>query len=302
MTQTSSLYWLHTLSPLHVGNGEGVGVIDMPIMREKVTEWPLIPGSSMKGVQRDFYKTQWRNEAWLKEAFGTGGDQDANAGALVMTDGRILAFPVASRYGTFAYVTCPLVLRRLRRDTEAAGQDLEKIKLEGLQEFANQIDTGVQSWVTKTSVIISDASKNVAEVYLDEFAASSRKEERFDTWAANIGKLLFDSEDEQKIWQERVVLVSDDAFQYFVTMCCEVTPRIRILTETKTVDNGALWNEEYVPTEALFYGLIWCDQRNSSAKVNLLFELKASSILQIGGNATVGKGRVRCKIDAGGTI
>lgn len=305
MTQVSSLYWLHALSPLHVGAGEGVGAIDLPIMREKVTEWPMIPGSSIKGVQRDFYSTsKKKDKVWLDKAFGTGGDQDANAGALVMTDARILAFPVASRYGTFAYVTCPLVLKRLWRDAAAGGVELTKIDPIKLQEFEKKSESEVQSWVTKSSVL-SSKQKEGTHVYLDEFSGLSRGEIEFDSWAEDISKLLFNDKEDQDIWKERVVLVSDDTFQYFVTMCCEVTPRIRISLDSKTVEKGALWNEEYVPTEAIFYGLIWCDQIKGDAKIknrkDLLAELEQTSILQIGGNASVGKGRVRCRIVTGGT-
>ena len=43
----TKMYWLHALTPLHVGAGRGVGFIDLPIMREKVTNWPLVPGLSL---------------------------------------------------------------------------------------------------------------------------------------------------------------------------------------------------------------------------------------------------------------
>ena len=48
-------YWIHTITPLHVGAGKGLGYIDLPIAREKVTNWPYIPGSSVKGVISDYY-------------------------------------------------------------------------------------------------------------------------------------------------------------------------------------------------------------------------------------------------------
>ena len=46
----TKIYWLQAVTPLHVGAGRGVGFIDMPVMREKVTTWPFVPGSAMKGV------------------------------------------------------------------------------------------------------------------------------------------------------------------------------------------------------------------------------------------------------------
>ena len=44
------------------------------------------------------------------------GEAGKHAGALSLTDARILAFPVRSLKGVFAWVTCPAVLGRLNRD------------------------------------------------------------------------------------------------------------------------------------------------------------------------------------------
>ncbi|MHA1734045.1 MAG: RAMP superfamily CRISPR-associated protein, partial [Promethearchaeota archaeon] len=49
------MMWLYALSPVHVGSGRGVGFIDLPIIREKVTNYPLVPGSTIKGVFRAYW-------------------------------------------------------------------------------------------------------------------------------------------------------------------------------------------------------------------------------------------------------
>ena len=49
----SRLVFVHAISPLHAGTGQGVGVIDLPVAREKATGLPYFPGSSLKGVLRD---------------------------------------------------------------------------------------------------------------------------------------------------------------------------------------------------------------------------------------------------------
>ena len=54
-------YWIHALTPVHLGAGRGLGYIDMPIAREKVTNWPYIPGSSVKGVIADFWGASKEN-------------------------------------------------------------------------------------------------------------------------------------------------------------------------------------------------------------------------------------------------
>lgn len=299
MGQASRWCWIHCLSPLHVGSGDGVGVIDMPIQREKVTEWPMIPGSSLKGVQREFYRLRGKDESWINPRFGVPGDQDGTAGALVTTDGRILAFPVASRYGTFAYVTCPLVLKRLHRDAHVAGLDMS---FPDLDEFDNSSESGEAAWISNQSAVYRE-NVDEKEIFLDEFAGKAIESDSFSEWATAIGEQLFGDEASRMLWLERVVLVTDETFQYFTSMCCEVTPRIRISEDTKTVVNGALWYEEYVPAEAVFYGLIWCDRVGGSSELTgrraLLEELEQEMVLQIGGNTSVGKGRVRCRLSGG---
>src|SRR6266540_173056 len=118
MAELTKMYWLHALTPLHVGAGFGLGFIDLPIMREKITNWPIVPGSAVKGVLSSHFGADRDRETTpaLKAAFGTGGEENANAGSLVFADARLVCMPVRSLYGTFAWVTSPLALERLQRD------------------------------------------------------------------------------------------------------------------------------------------------------------------------------------------
>src|ERR1035437_2635373 len=123
----TKMYWLHALSPLHVGAGAGVGFIDLPIAREKVTGWPILPGSGVKGVLADHHKAATdkarRDNHQLRAAFGIADSDDAttgNSGSLVFSDARLVCLPVRSLYGTFAWVTSALALNRLARDLKAA--------------------------------------------------------------------------------------------------------------------------------------------------------------------------------------
>ena len=52
---TSKILTLFTRTPLHVGAGASVGAIDQPIIRERHTGFPIIPGSSLKGVLADLW-------------------------------------------------------------------------------------------------------------------------------------------------------------------------------------------------------------------------------------------------------
>ncbi len=280
MNNLSNVYFLHCLTPLHVGTGQGIGAIDMPIMRERTTEWPLVPGSSLKGVMRDYYQTRKQDKDWINQAFGQSGDREGTAGSLIFSDSRILAFPVASLKGTFAYVTCPLVLKRLRRDVEAGDVKWDWTGWNDLLHGSDSIGES-DCWAGPDVV-------HGQNVVLDEFTFTARSNPAFDAWSHSLSKRIFLSGEDQTILSRRLVLVSDEAFQYFVTMCCEVVPRIRISEESKTVADGALWSEEYLPTESILYGLRWCDSRFDQSD-----QLTRNTVLQVGANTTIGKGRVR---------
>src|SRR5262249_17469463 len=100
------------------------------VQRERHTHWPTIAGSALKGILRHRCREEarTRHEGSRKKAneddevlvavFGPGKveESSSHAGALSVTDARILAFPVRSLRGVFAWVTCPAVLVRLKRD------------------------------------------------------------------------------------------------------------------------------------------------------------------------------------------
>lgn len=109
---------MHALAPLHAGIGQGTGVIDQPIAREKATGLPFFPGSSLKGALR----TQCTDPRKAKIFGGDPSDAtDHRASSVLFSDQRLLLFPVRSLAGTFAWVTSPYILRRLHRDLVDAG-------------------------------------------------------------------------------------------------------------------------------------------------------------------------------------
>ncbi|MFU1798621.1 type III-B CRISPR module RAMP protein Cmr4 [Paenibacillus azoreducens] len=333
--ENSMLYFVHCMSPVHIGAGQGTGVIDLPMLREKTTEWPYIPGSSIKGVHRRYFESgkskvskEWVNYVFGQEeqskeekndgklnmedtegkpgsvAVNKGNNENAKAsqataGALVMSDARLLAFPVASLHGTFAYVTCPLAIQRLQRDVSAIGCNMP------------ELDWGNMLVQLADNVIVTSAESKIADdnmlVNIDEFHSKAEPDKSFREWAEWLAEQVFLKKDptSQNMLTERLVLVSDEVFQYFVTICSEVVPRIRIDRDTGTVKDGALWTEEYLPVESLLYGVIWKDYFSRSMKEitpDQVLEpfLKGQIYLQIGGNATVGKGRIRCSYAGGG--
>ncbi|MBJ6363924.1 type III-B CRISPR module RAMP protein Cmr4 [Paenibacillus sp. GCM10012307] len=302
--KNSKLYTVHCLSPVHVGTGEGIGIIDMPIIREKTTEWPYVPGSSIKGVEREYYLTNGDLQ-WVEAAFGKASshkEDSGYAGAFIFSDARLLAFPVASRYGTFAYVSCPFALKRMQRDLAATGTAMPTLDWDSIDAVLQSGDYAIVNMPTA----VTGEAPGQKYIELDEFRCPVNTDGLIpEEWMSWLTDQLFDESDDMfKSWfAKRFVIVSDEAFQYFATSCSEIVPRIRIDQEKKTTERGALWYEEYIPTEAILYGIVWCDRVNAPGsslnEKQLLHQLSGEQYIQIGANATVGKGRVRLRFFGG---
>ncbi len=277
-------YWIHAITPIHLGAGRGLGYIDMPITREKVTTWPYIPGSSIKGVIADYFgasdediRKKSENKA-LKAAFGTSGsDNECAAGALVFTDANILCLPIRSFYGTFAWITSPFCLKRTGINTS-------------LPNFNNESD----AFITNDSKLMGNDRK----IYLEDLDINTQKINEAGKIASDIAASLFSENKEwQKIFIERFAVVSDDLFTFLCESGTEVNAHIRINSKTGIVEPGALWYEESLPVETILTGRIWCDKVFVKDMTEQeLFERFCGKniILQIGGKASTGKGLIKC--------
>ena len=69
ITATTMLY-LYVETPLHVGMGSGLSSIDLPIQRERTTQYPMIQGSSIKGKLRSLAEESSQDTALINAVFG----------------------------------------------------------------------------------------------------------------------------------------------------------------------------------------------------------------------------------------
>ena len=286
MNQKARTYWIHALTPLHVGSGRGLGYIDLPLMREKVTNWPLVPGSAVKGVLRDYHTA--KGTADVVAAFGRAGDENANSGSLVFTDARLVCLPVRSLYGTFAWCSSPLALGRLCRDLGAAGSM-------GSLSIPNEPAAHERAYLPqKVKSALSDGQK----VYLEDLDFTPEPQDKCDGWAQAIAGWAFGKDETWGVrFQERFILLHSDVFSFLCETATEVAARVCLSDESKTVAEGP-WYEESLPAESVLAGLAWCDRvygNHGVKKDDLLGKFcTGDATLQIGGKATVGRGRVHC--------
>jgi len=80
-------------------------------------------------------------------------------------------------------------------------------------------------------------------------------------------------------------------FSFLLTTATEITARIRLEENSKTVAKGALWYEEALPAETILSGLVVATRvRSNPTEVFATIQSATDKPLQVGGNATVGRG------------
>lgn len=292
----SRLMLIHAETPLHPGTGSALGTVDLPVARERHTHWPLIPGSSIKGVLRD--RCTRKDKDAVFEVFGPDTKNASDhAGALAITDARILAFPVRSLCGLFAWTTCPAVLMRLARDLKMCGD-------KALADLAAKLSKDLAN---KTALISSDkltTSSSTKEMVLEEFDYAAE----ISPDVAALGKWVDEMLGQGTRLSTHLALISDEAFAHYTRFATEVTARIAIDSDTKTVQDQALFYEEFIPAGAIFYSLLLASPSlKKGASLNgadavlkvVADSLGAPPIVQLGGNATTGKGLCHLVIAGG---
>ena len=303
MTQVKP-FFIRVITSLHVGSGSDLGIVDMPIQRESHTGFPKIEASSLKGSIRKAFEDNAKDDEIKKKihiVFGCDGcdsefeefnDENKDfAGALGFSDARILFFPVKSVKGVFAYVTCPMVLNRFCEDKNLI--------------ISEEIRNGftipkIDSLEDGKCIILGNKNKIDSSVILEEYSFTIKEEQSIELIA--IPNLNID--------KDRIVIIPDDSFSYFVKNSTEVITRTKIDNLTGTVDKeaGALFTEEYLPAETIMYSLAIANkpinilEKFETANQVMEFFNTIPSYLQIGGNSTLGKGIVEiicegCKND-----
>lgn len=291
----TQLTFVHALSPLHAGIGQGAGVIDMPIAREKATGLPFLPGSSIKGALRTRL-LQDNGLQKFKDIFGSdpADSVQMRASSVLFSDQRLLLLPVRSIAGTFAWVTSPYVLQRFVRE-------LSEVKLPkpvpALPFIAPQQST---CYLTKKGVTALSIKE---KVYLEDFDLQSVHDASLESWAEWLGTHLF-TDAQAKFWRdtfaERLCLVHDDLFHFMCQHGTEITARIRLEESSKTVTSGGLWYEEALSAETILAGIavitpvknVLLPDKDIADGLQQLTE----KTIQFGGKATVGRGICRVKL------
>jgi CRISPR-associated protein Cmr4 len=263
-------------SAIHAGAGRSAGIIDLPIAREAATEYPFIPGSSIKGALLDrARRRQGSSEAENNRVFGTQNQ----AGQLLISDARMLLLPVRCLTGTYRWVTCPQILERYRRDLQRCGMSV------------SWENTTVPAGKDVNGVLASGAGR----LYLEE-----RELAITGACPAPIIKALqsrIRHPETAKRLTNQLAIVSDDDMAWFCRYAIPLQVRNVLDKDTKVSTN--LWHEESLPTDSVLYTLAMARDSETRGKLKALFP-DDDRYLQLGGNETVGHGWFAVQMDDGG--
>ena len=306
MFQAAKALFIYCVSPVHMGAGTSIGVIDNPIQRERHTEYPLMAGSGLKGAVRHQFWSQLDDSRrkdktnLLNRLFGPETDASDHAGAISFGDAQLVAFPVRSLKRGYVYATSPLALARAARTLGMAGHPLawnltveeghcrltnpdllsnHHLALEAF-EFTAHLDTGLRAVAEWLAIHALPASAAYA-FFRDKL-------------------------------RDDLVLLSDTDFGYFTRNATVVEPHVRINDESGTADDGGLFYTENLPPESLLLTVAMAsveryrkdkpgDWRTAAEVLDAVVYGRGEGVpfgglheqlAQVGGDATTGRGQV----------
>ncbi|MBF0106822.1 MAG: type III-B CRISPR module RAMP protein Cmr4 [Deltaproteobacteria bacterium] len=267
--EKTSLCVLYAISPIHAGSGMSTGAVDLPIQRERHTNWPVIQASGVKGAFRAHCRDFAENKDLLNVVFGSDS-KEATPSAVSISDARLLAFPVRSNIAPFVWVVSPALLGRLKTDLSFAGMD----------------DTGeIPNVAESDAILIRDKNQKPSEekLILEDSALCTKNGCEIPFLKNLVPETT------------RLYLVSDQIFDHLVSHCTEVQTHINIDSETGTAKGGALWYAEYLPSDTVMYVITYYSRAQDVDVETIHSHVRGAikDFIQIGGDETTGKGLCR---------
>lgn len=297
MFEASSLLFIYVDTPLHAGTGRGLGAVDLPIQRERTTDYPMVQASSLKGRLRAEARGKLRDNE-LEAIFGPETERASDhAGALAVGDARILLFPVRSLAGVFAWTTSVDVLARFLREAYMAGI-----------RPGWSLPTGP---ARDKALVSGKALQAGASVVLEEFSfePDTGQAETVKAIGQWLAQNALPQTPEYQYWRtalpDKLCILPEDAFRDFVKYATEVQTHIRLDPEKKTVQTGALWTAESLPVDTLLYAPLMAT-RSRAREVDLTAQDVLEKVrglgltrIQLGGDETTGQGIVALRFADG---
>ena len=301
MFQNKAIMFLYAVSPVHMGAGTATGVIDNPIQRERHTGHPCFAGSGIKGAVRHGFESLGGEGHLIDRLFGPQSQSDdRHAGAVGFGDAQLVAFPVRNLKNGYVYATCPLALSRARRLHDAAGNGGEVWAVPEIPEPEEGCCV-----VSNPSLLTRN------KLHLEAFEYEATRDPDLAKLAGGLADSALPADRGYSFFRNKfksdLVVLSDTDFGYFAEHATLVEPHVRIDDETGAADGGGLFYTENLPPEALLIAPLFTSGTRGDAgdcldAATVMLRIKNAvdgKLLQIGGDATTGRGLVAAKVLGG---
>jgi CRISPR-associated protein Cmr4 len=289
MFQTSATVFLYAVSPVHMGAGQAIDVIDNPIQRERHTGHPCFAGSGIKGALRHSFVSMGVQITDVDRLFGPDSNGDnLHAGAVSFGDAQLVALPVRSLKAGYVYATCPLALARAQRLLVLAGATL---------------DWQIPAVADGKALVLNDALLSGGKLHLEAFEYDKVDAGKLQAIADRLAAIALPGKSEFSFFRDKIksdlVVLSDTDFAYFAKHAMVVEPHVRIDAGTGTASDGGLFYTENLPPESIMIVPLMASQTRTGNKENQLDALEVldqikqrinGRLLQVGGDATTGRG------------
>lgn len=311
MFQQQATVFLYAVSPVHMGAGQAIDVIDNPIQRERHTGHPCFAGSGIKGAVRHSFEalltgsTSKDAEEMRQDVNKTidrllgpeSGNSELHAGAVSFGDAQLVALPIRSLKGGYVYATCPQALARAQRLLKLAGA---------------QADWSVPTVKDGVVLVGNDELLSGNKLHLEAFEYTKGDVGNLTKIAEYLANKALPKADEYRFFRDKLttdlVVLSDTDFAYFAKNAMLVEPHVCINPDTGTAKDGGLFYTENLPPESIMIAPLMASQtRTGKADDHLAAEgvmtqiktLLDTRLLQIGGDATTGRGLVVANVVGG---
>lgn len=298
MFEKHAAVFLYAVSPVHMGAGQAVGVIDNPIQRERHTGHPCFAGSGIKGAVRHGFTSIGGDEKFIDRLFGPdAGSNDLHAGAVSFGDAQLVALPVRSLKGGYVYATCPQALSRAQR----------LLNLIGITT-----DWPMLSVAEGDCLIANPALLSGNNLHLEAFEYAAKVSQDLPKVSEDLATKAMPADAAYAYFRDKLktdlVVLSDTDFAYFSENAMLVEPHVRIDEKTGTASDGGLFYTENLPPESLLIAAMLASQTRTGKKDDRMDAMEVHTkiktvlngkLLQIGGDVTTGRGLVVANVVEG---
>lgn len=273
--------YLYALAPIHCGSQGDLGNI-LNIAREAHTDFPYIPGSSLRGSLRDEVEQQDSKAA--DRLFGQELRDGEQMGVhqVWFGDARLLWVPVRTlakgNQSAFSWISCPSLLRDRALLTRQVCPDF------GDEAVGNSAG----------EYMVADAKIHVRAASPEQISAMN-----IDTWPEHLNTSV------KPILNKNCIVLPDSIFQVLVehSLWTQIRNKIQTSQDGANAQGSAevFWTDICIPRDAIFYfpwGYQVHPRQPISAEDCSIMHKTLTTLIQVGGQANVGRGWVQSWINS----